>query len=72
MVVTKGTKKQGRGFSWMSRRPAAWLAWSLWTVSVALIALSLVLDFVTDDVPLLPEESLDPGLAPRNPLLANQ
>src|SRR5215212_3406362 len=35
----------------MSHRTAAWLAWSLWAVCVALIALALVLDFLTDDVP---------------------
>jgi signal transduction histidine kinase len=35
----------------MSHRTAAWLAWSLWAVCVALIGLALVLDFLTDDVP---------------------
>ena len=34
----------------MSRRTAAWLAWSLCAVCVALIALTLLLDFLTDDV----------------------
>ena len=33
----------------MSRRTAAWLAWSVCTVSVALIVLTLSLDFFTDD-----------------------
>src|SRR5215213_8198877 len=32
MVVTKGTRKQGRGVGRMSSRTAAWLAWSLWAV----------------------------------------
>jgi signal transduction histidine kinase len=42
---------------------AAWLAWSLWAVCVVLIALALLLDFLTDDVPVSPGERLDPGLA---------
>ena len=46
----------------MSSR-AAWLAWSLWAVCVVLIALALLLDFLTDDVPVSPGERLDPGLA---------
>jgi hypothetical protein len=32
----------------MSRRTAAWLAWSLWAVCVVLIGLALWLDFLTD------------------------
>jgi hypothetical protein len=40
----------------MSRRTAAWLAWSLGGVCVALIALGLLLDFVTDEL-------VPPGLA---------
>jgi hypothetical protein len=50
----------------MSHRTAAWLAWSLWAVCAALIALALLLDFFTADVPLLPGERLlrlGPGLA---------
>jgi signal transduction histidine kinase len=35
----------------MSRRTAAWMAWSLCAVCVALIALALLLDFLTGDVP---------------------
>ena len=50
MVVTKGTRKQGKGVGGMSRRTAAWLAWSLWAVCVALIALALLLDFLPDNV----------------------
>jgi hypothetical protein len=44
----------------MSRRTAAWLAWSLCAVCVALIALGLLLDFVTDEPvpPDLPVEML--------------
>src|SRR5215204_7560705 len=49
MVVTKGTKKQGREVGSMSRRTAAWLAWSVCAVCVALIVLTLSLDFFTDD-----------------------
>jgi hypothetical protein len=33
----------------MSRRTAAWLAWSLWAVCVVLITLALVLDFMTEE-----------------------
>jgi hypothetical protein len=50
----------------MSHRTAAWFAWSLWAVCAALIALALLLDFFTADVPLLPGERLlrlGPGLA---------
>lgn len=48
----------------MSRRTAAWLAWSLGGVCVALIALGLLLDFVTDELgpPGLAKELLDPAL----------
>src|SRR5215204_1054875 len=48
MVVTKGTRKQGRGVARMSSRTAAWLAWSLCAVCVVLIGLALLLDFLTD------------------------
>ena len=41
--MTEGAKEQGRGIGGMSRRTAAWLAWSLWAVTVTLTALSLVL-----------------------------
>jgi hypothetical protein len=34
----------------MSRRIAAWLAWALRAVCVALISLAHLLDFLTDDV----------------------
>src|SRR5215203_3625816 len=47
MVVTKGTRKQGRGVARMSHRTAAWLAWSLCAVCVVLIGLVLLLDFLT-------------------------
>jgi hypothetical protein len=47
----------------MSRHTAAWLAWSLCAVCVALIALGLLLDFLTGEVPLPPElRGLRPGL----------
>src|SRR5919112_868583 len=49
MVVTKGTKKQGREVGRMSRRTAGWLAWSVCAVCLALIGLTLSLDFFTDD-----------------------
>src|SRR5215208_5861936 len=50
MVVTKGTRKQGNGIGGMSHRTAAWLAWSIWALCVALIALTLLLDFLTGEV----------------------
>ena len=47
----------------MSRRTAAWLAWSLWAGCVALIAIALLLEFLTGgDIPLPPQERLDPWL----------
>jgi two-component system, NarL family, sensor kinase len=50
----------------MSRRTAAWLAWSLCAVCVVLIALGLLLDFLTDELlsPDVPAEILaGPALA---------
>ena len=49
----------------MSYRSAARLAWSPWVASVVLIALTFLLDLVTEDVSLPPEDRLDPGFAPR-------
>src|SRR5829696_6738741 len=65
MVVTKGTRKQGRRTGGMDRRTAAWLAWSLWAVCVVLIGLALVLDFLTGEVisPGLPGPRLGPAFA---------
>jgi hypothetical protein len=48
----------------MSRRTAAWLAWSLWAACVVLIALALVLDFMTEELPLeVGGFRYDPGFA---------
>jgi hypothetical protein len=47
----------------MSRHIFAWLAWSLWAVCVALIALSLLLDFLTPRVGLPTGLRPDPSLA---------
>ena len=50
----------------MSRRAAAWLAWSLCALCVVLIALALLLDFLTGKVVLPPDlRGLrpDPGFA---------
>jgi hypothetical protein len=58
--------QHGRSIGPMSRRTAAWLAWSLWAVCVALIALGLLLDFVSDEPvhPDVPTEILaGPALA---------
>jgi two-component system NarL family sensor kinase len=64
MVVTKGSRKQERKIGGMSRRTAAWLAWSVWAVCVVLIALTLVLDFTTEELPLeLSGIRYDPGFA---------
>jgi hypothetical protein len=65
MVVTNGTSKQSQRIGGMSRRTAAWLAWSLWAVCVVLIALALLLDFLTDEVILFgpPAERPGPGFA---------
>jgi signal transduction histidine kinase len=52
MVVTKGSRKQGRKIGGMSRRTAAWVAWSVCAVCVVLITLALVLDFTTEELPL--------------------
>jgi signal transduction histidine kinase len=48
VVVTKDAKAQDRKFGGMSRRTAAWLAWSLFAVCLVLVTLALVLDFMTD------------------------
>jgi hypothetical protein len=55
----------------MSRRTAAWLAWSLCAVCVALITLALVLDFMTEDYSLI-EAGLrySPGFAVLTGLLS--
>src|SRR3712207_6141442 len=42
-VVTEGAREQGRGVDGISARVAAWLAWSLCLMSVALAAASLIL-----------------------------
>jgi hypothetical protein len=44
----------------MSHRTATWLAWSLWALCVALIALTLLLDFLTGEVipKVCPEKDL--------------
>src|SRR5215217_4434122 len=48
----------------MSRRTAAWLAWSMCAVCAVLIAFALLIDFLTGgDIPLPPHVRLDPGLA---------
>src|SRR5918997_530325 len=65
MVVTKRTREKGRGTGDASARIACRLAWSLCAVCVVLIALALLLDFLTDESVLvfLPDQRLDPGLA---------
>src|SRR5919107_5637893 len=61
MVVTKGTRKQGNGIGGMTHRTAAWLAWSLCAVCVALIGLALLLDFLTSEVIPAGEPGERPG-----------
>jgi signal transduction histidine kinase len=47
----------------MSRRTAAWLAWSMCAVCAVLIAFALLIDFLTGrEIPLPPHVRLDPGL----------
>src|SRR5215207_7004034 len=53
MVVTKGTRKQGRGVGRMSHRTAFWLAWSLWAVCVVLMGLTLLLNFLAGELSLV-------------------
>jgi hypothetical protein len=48
--VTERAREQSRGVDGISARIAAWLAWSLCAVCVALIALALSLDFLTGEV----------------------
>src|SRR5215208_2476613 len=51
MFVTKGTRKQGpRGVGRMSRRTAAWLAWSLCALCVVLMGLALLLSFLAGEL----------------------
>src|SRR5215207_6367361 len=63
MVVTKGTRKQGKGVGGMSHRTAAWLAWSLWAMCVVLLALALLLDFLTDESVIIPGGRGSPSVA---------
>ena len=65
MVVTKEARNQDRGVGGKSRRTAAWLAWSLWAVCVVLMALALLLDFLTGEVYLFDPlaDRLGPDLA---------
>jgi signal transduction histidine kinase len=63
--VTKEARNQDRGVGGKTRRTAAWLAWSLWAVCVVLMALALLLDFLTGEVYLFDPlaDRLGPGLA---------
>jgi hypothetical protein len=48
----------------MSHRTAAWVAWAVWGVCVVLITLALVLDFMTEELPLdVGGVRYDPGFA---------
>jgi hypothetical protein len=46
--VTERTREQSRGVDWISARVAAWLAWSLCLMSVALPVASLILALLND------------------------
>jgi hypothetical protein len=63
--VTEGARQQHRGVGGISHRTASWLAWSLWALCAALIALALLLDFVTthQSPSFLPGGTLSPSLA---------
>ena len=41
----------------MSHRTASWLAWSLWAVCVALIAIAILLDFVGHEIVPVPPDA---------------
>jgi signal transduction histidine kinase len=56
--VTKEARIRDRRINGMSRRRAAWLAWTLCGVCVLLVALTVYLDYVTDDVPMGPDARL--------------
>jgi hypothetical protein len=60
--VTERAREQGQEVGAMSARGATWIAWSMWALCVVLIALALVLDLITDDVPALPGAVDRPGL----------
>ena len=68
MVVTKGTRKQGRGVGRISHRTASWLAWSLCAVCVALLGLALLLALPSS--PVYWSSINDPGPALQRPGLA--
>jgi hypothetical protein len=61
--VTKEARNQAREVGGKSRRSAALLAWSLWAVCVVLIALALLLDFLTDTTFLPPDARVGLTLA---------
>jgi hypothetical protein len=41
--VAEGAKEQGRGVNWLSRRTAAWVAWSIWGSTLVTMALAFLL-----------------------------
>jgi two-component system NarL family sensor kinase len=58
--VTVEAREQGQEAGGMSHRAAAWLAWSLWALCVALFALTMVFLFLsppitTSDTPEMPK-----------------
>jgi hypothetical protein len=64
--VTEGPREQDRGVGRMSRRAAAWVAWSMCALSLALTASSLmllVLNMSHPDVPIHPYWTVDTLLA---------
>jgi hypothetical protein len=67
--MTAEAREQGQAAGGMSHRTAAWLAWSLCAVCVALIGLALLLDFLTVTVPI-PEARPPFGLAVLTGVLA--
>src|SRR5215217_9202520 len=52
--MSESVMKQGRGIGGMSTRTAAWLAWGLCVVSLALTALSLLLFILNLSYPNTP------------------
>ena len=62
LIHPEGTNERDRVDTRGHARASTWLAWSLCTVCVALIALALLLDFLTGELPPYMDR-LSPGLA---------
>jgi hypothetical protein len=52
--VTEGAREQDRGVGGLSSRAAAWLAWSIWALSLALVGLGLLFHIMNLSEPSVP------------------